>query len=156
MSVRISRNTQLSKSHQSRWTTIPSRIGPKQARKLKELSDILSSEEQMLHCVRSDLIRHGMNVDEGVEGLTAERVLRILVLQQMNGLSYEDLAFNLEDSRFCQAFCLLSHDDKPSASMLQRIIHCIAAETREQIVRFVSTKKRKRRGKADTKRRVSS
>ena len=44
-------------------------VGPKQARKLKELSDSLSSEEQMLHCVRSDLIKHGMNVDEGVEGL---------------------------------------------------------------------------------------
>jgi hypothetical protein len=42
---------------------------------------------------------HGPEVMRGAGGLSAEQVLRMLVVKQMNGFSYRVLAFHLADSR---------------------------------------------------------
>src|SRR5258708_149935 len=41
----------------------------------------------------------------GAGSLSAEQVLRILVVKQMNGFSYRQLAFHLADSRSYRTFC---------------------------------------------------
>jgi IS5 family transposase len=38
------------------------------------------------------------NPGRGAPGLTGEQVVRAMVIKQMNGFSYEELAFHIQDS----------------------------------------------------------
>jgi hypothetical protein len=52
-------------------------------------------------------------------GLSADQILRILLVKQMNGYSYRTLAFHLADSHSYRTFCRLGITDKlPSKSAL--------------------------------------
>ena len=72
--------------------------------------------------------------DRGRRGLCAEQVLRVLVLKQLTGMSYERLAFSLEDSMTYRAFCRLgAGDDAPKKSALQFNVKRLSPETLELI-----------------------
>jgi IS5 family transposase len=62
-------------------------------------------------------------------------VLRCAVLKQYRQLSYEELAFHLEDSASFRAFARLPLAWCPKKSVLQKTISAIRAETWEQINR---------------------
>ena len=49
--------------------------------------------------VYDDLIAHDPDVTAGRPRLSGDQVLRLVILKQMNGFSYEELAFHLADSR---------------------------------------------------------
>lgn len=72
-------------------------------------------------------------------GLPAESVLRCAVLKQYRQLSYEELAFHLEDSASFRAFARLPLSLCPKKSVLQKTISRIRAETWEQINRALLT-----------------
>jgi IS5 family transposase len=87
-------------------------LGPSTARhprsaELLEMSGLLDAMEAPLVSIRYDLTgcRKG-GVKKGREGLSAEQVLRIGIVKQMFGFSYEELAFHLEDSFHLRAFCV--------------------------------------------------
>ena len=67
------------------------------ARELAQMSKVLDAIPQLVELVFQDLVRV-RRADTGREGLTAEQVLRCTVLKQYRQLSYEELAFHLEDS----------------------------------------------------------
>ncbi len=61
-------------------------------------------------------------------------MLRALVVKQMNGFSYEELAFHLADSSSYRAFCRLGIDQSPpKKSTLQKNIKRVRAQTWERI-----------------------
>ena len=61
-------------------------------------------------------------------------MLRAMLIKQMNGFSYEELAFHLADSNVYRWFCRLGIGDKPpKKSTLQKSIKRIRAETWEAI-----------------------
>ena len=66
-------------------------------RELKAMSDWLDRQPDLLGLVLADLSRHGVK-PTGRDGLPAEAVLRCALLKQYRQLSYEELAFHLEDS----------------------------------------------------------
>ena len=66
-------------------------------RELKAMSQWLDEHREVLGLVVADLRRHGLK-DTGRHGLAAETVLRCALLKQHRQLSYEELAFHLEDS----------------------------------------------------------
>ena len=67
-------------------------------------------------------------------GLPAEIVLRSTLIKQMNGFSYEQLAFHLADSRTYPRFCGFTHPlEVPGKSALAYNIKRISGETWEQI-----------------------
>jgi transposase, IS5 family len=59
--------------------------------------------------------------------------VRCAVLKQHRQLSYQELAFHLEDSASFRAFARPPHAWSPQKSVLQKTISAIRAETREQI-----------------------
>src|SRR5882757_11001274 len=105
-------------------------------RELKAMSQWLDEHRDVLGLVVADLRRHGLK-DTGRHGLTAETVLRCALLKQHRQLSYEELAFHLEDSASFRAFARLPLGWSPKKSVLQRTISAIGAAGWETINRAV-------------------
>jgi IS5 family transposase len=103
-------------------------------RELKAMSAWLDEHRTLLGLVAADLRRHGVK-ETGRHGLPAESVLRCAVLKQYRQLSYQELAFHLEDSASFRAFARLPWSWTPRKSVLHKTISAIRAETWEQINR---------------------
>ena len=73
----------------------------------------------------------------GRQGLPPESVLRCALLKQHRQLSYEELAFHLEDSASFKAFARLPLSWTPKKSVLHKKISAMRAETWESINRAV-------------------
>ena len=103
-------------------------------RELKAMSEWLDRHRELLEVVTGDLCRHQVN-QTGRQGLPAESVLRCALLKQHRQLSYEELAFHLEDSASFRAFARLPMGWTPKKSALQKTIGVIRAESWETINR---------------------
>lgn len=116
-------------------TPVP--IAHAHAAELRTISATLEALPEVVRWVRDDLIRRaGNRIDpnKGRRGMTADQVLRALLVKQMNGFSYEQLAFHLADSSSYRAFCRLGIDQEPpKKSTLQSNIKRIRALTWERI-----------------------
>ena len=105
-------------------------------RELKAMSEWLDGQPDLLRLVAADLRRPKV-IETGRHGLPAEAVLRCALLKQYRQLSYEELAFHLEDSASFQAFARLPLSWCPKRSVLHRTISAIRAETWESLNRAV-------------------
>lgn len=105
-------------------------------RELKAMSQWLDEHGELLNRVTQDLRRHGIK-ETGREGLPAEAVLRCALLKQYRQLSYQELAFHLEDSASFRAFARLPWGWSPKKSVLHKTISVIRAETWEEINRVL-------------------
>lgn len=106
------------------------RIDHAHAHELREMSRALDANPEIAELVFEDLVRSGVRDDIGRNGLSADTVLRALLVKQMNGYSYEQLAFHLADSSSYQTFCRIGIGQRaPSKSTLQRDIKKLRAET---------------------------
>jgi transposase, IS5 family len=99
---------------------------------LKAMSQWLDGQPGLVRVVADDLRRQGVR-ETGRRGLPAESVLRCALLKQQRQLSYEELAFHLEDSASFRAFARLPLAWSPKRSVLHRTIAAIRAETWEAI-----------------------
>jgi IS5 family transposase len=105
-------------------------------RQLRAMSLWIDAHPELVVQVAEDLRRCDAK-DTGRQGLTAESVLRCALLKQHRQLSYEDLAFHLEDSASFRAFARLGVSCAPKKSGLHSTISAIRAETWEAINRTV-------------------
>src|SRR6516225_11783794 len=74
---------------------------------LKAMSQWLDGQRRLIGLVAGDLRRQGVR-QTGRRGLPAESVLRFALLKQQRQLSYEELAFHLEDSDWIRAFARIT------------------------------------------------
>ena len=105
-------------------------------RQLKAMSLWIDTHPELVGRVAADL-RRGEAKESGRQGLTAKSVLRCALLKQHRQLSYEELAFHLEDSASFRAFARLAVSGAPRKSGLHSTISAIRAETWEAINRVV-------------------
>src|SRR5258705_4515046 len=105
-------------------------------RELKAMSQWLDEHRGLLGLVAGDLRRHGIQ-ETGRHGLPAEAVLRSALLKQQRQLSYEELAFHLEDSASFRAFARLPLAWSPKRSVLHQTINAIRPESWEAVNRAV-------------------
>ena len=101
---------------------------------LKAISSWLDAQRALVSLVAGDLRREGVR-QTGRRGLPAETVLRCALLKQQRQLSYEELAFHLEDSASFRAFARLPLGWSPKKSVLHQTISAIGADTWETINR---------------------
>jgi IS5 family transposase len=99
---------------------------------LKAMSQWLDGQRRLISLVAGDLRRQGVR-PTGRRGLPAESVLRCGLLKQQRQLSYEELAFHLEDSASFPAFARLPLAWSPKKSVLHQTIAAIGAATWEAI-----------------------
>ena len=111
------------------------------AQELAAMAALLERLPEAVALVHEDLsFRGGRRVDpsKGRDGMAAEQVLRVAVLKQHTGLSYERLAFALADSSTYRGFCRLGYEQKPpTRSALQKNIKRVSATTWEKINQMV-------------------
>jgi len=104
----------------------------KVARELEAISLVLDHNPGILDLIFRDLVKY-QRTDTGRGGMTAEQVLRCALLKQYRELTYEELAFHLEDSMAFRSFARLDRGRYPCGSTLQENIKAIAAETWEAV-----------------------
>lgn len=105
------------------------------AKELQAISCLLADHPNLAEMILQDLVAaSGAKTAQGAWGLTADQVLRCLILKQLTGFSYRDLEYHLGDSLTYRRFCGLGFVDKPpSKSALQAAIKAIRPETLEKI-----------------------
>lgn len=103
---------------------------------LKAMSQWLDEHCDLLGLVARDLVRVGVRAT-GRQGLPAEAVLRCALLKQYRQLSYQELAFHLEDSASFRAFARLPLSWSPQKSVLQKTISALRPATWEEINRVL-------------------
>jgi transposase, IS5 family len=100
------------------------------------LDKVLDEMPKLYELAYRDLI--GLkDAETGRIGMTAEQVVRAAILKQYRSLSYEELAFHLDDSASFRAFARLSRGQHPSASTLQDNIKALSETTWEDIQRIM-------------------
>lgn len=105
---------------------------------LQGISKILDDNPIINEWVLQDLAQETASYDTGAEGMTAAQVIRAAIIKQMEGYSYEDLAFHLSDSVSYRAFCRIGFADKGfQKSALCKNIKAISPETWEAINRIL-------------------
>lgn len=104
------------------------------AKELEQISMILDATPKLIEIIYHDLTRSARH-DTGREGMNAEQVLRCCVLKQYRQLTYEELAFHLEDSTAFRRFSRLQMGQYPSKSILHENIKHITDHAWEAIHR---------------------
>src|SRR5713101_1798003 len=110
------------------------------SRELRAISRLLDEHPKIADLVLQDLraARDSQKATAGAGGLSAEQVLRILLVKQMNGFSFRVLAFHLADSSSYRTFCRLGIADKlPTKSALNANLKALRPATLETINRVV-------------------
>lgn len=82
------------------------------AKELQHMSQILDATPKVVELAYQDLVRSARPTT-GREGMTAEQVLRCAILKQYHQLTYEELAFHLEDSESFRIFSRLPRHSLP-------------------------------------------
>ena len=99
---------------------------------LQAISQWLDGQRPLVSLVAGDLRHQGVR-ETGRRGLPAETVLRCALLKQQRQLSYEELAFHLEDSASFRAFARLPLRWSPKKSVLQQTISALRPQTWEAV-----------------------
>jgi IS5 family transposase len=128
-------------------------IAHSHAREMEAISRILDEEGGMRERVGQDLVRGVKNPATGARGMSGDQVLRVLVVKQMNGFSYEELHFHLLDSASYRTFCRFGAlEEVPAKSTLAENVKKVRAETLEAVNRVLL--KRAMREKVEQGRKV--
>jgi IS5 family transposase len=122
---------------------------------LKAISQWLDRQRVLVSLAAGDLRRHGLH-ETGRRGLPAEAVLRCALLKQQRQLSYEELAFHLEDSASFRAFARLPLAWSPKKSVLHQTISAIRPETWEAVNRALLASAKQDKLESGAKVRVDS
>ena len=107
------------------------------SRELQEISRILDEHPETATWVHRDLVGRGdrkVSSRRGREGMSGEQVLRVILVKQLGGFSYDELAFHLADSISYRAFCRFDIGRPiPDQKTLQRNVKKVEAVTLERI-----------------------
>lgn len=101
---------------------------------LEKISEILDRNDSIYDLVLEDLFKSVKKNKNGAEGMTAEQVVRAAIIKQMEGFSYEELAFHMVDSNCYRNFCKIGISGKVfKKSALCNNIKSVSPETWEKI-----------------------
>jgi IS5 family transposase len=102
------------------------------------MSQILDAHPEAARWVLGDLIGDQVSARHGREGMSGEQVLRVILVKQLGGFSYDELSFHLADSASYRAFCRIGITEKiPTAKTLQRNVKLVQPRTLEKVNRLL-------------------
>ena len=126
------------KKNQKQMPLMINSIDHPHSAELEGISQILDANPIINRWVLQDLSRKVTHPDSGAEGMSAEQVIRAAIIKQMEGYSYEELAFHLLDSVCYRNFCRIGIADKGfQKSTLCNNIRAISAKTWEAVNRIL-------------------
>ena len=110
-----------------------------QSRELEVISGIIDATPTICEHILQDLNR-GKSVTQraGAKGMSAEQVLRCIIVKVLFGFTYEDLAFHIVDSQSLRWFCRIGIAEEGfKKSALNRNIKVVSDRTWEMINRDI-------------------
>ena len=101
------------------------------ATELAAMSALLDAQPALSGCIQQDLEAGcAKNARTGRPGLTGEQTLRLLLVRQLTGWTYAELAFHLADSATYRTFCRVSAlTATPSKSALAATLRRVSPRT---------------------------
>jgi len=101
------------------------------AQELAATGELLDEQPVLAQLIQQDLEAScPKNPHTGRAGLNGDQTLRVLVIRQLTGWTYAELAFHLVDSLTYRAFCRVSPFERPpSASALQATVQRVRPAT---------------------------
>ena len=118
---------------------IPKQLDHQRFEELEALSAFLDAHPELAQSVAADLSSKAKakRSAAGRPGATGEQVLRIALLEQMEALTYRDLAFRLVDSSLFRRFARLPLGKPLKPAALQANVKRLKPETWEKINRVI-------------------
>jgi transposase, IS5 family len=108
------------------------------SRELEAMSQILDAHPEAARWVLGDLVGRRVSSRRGREGMSGEQVLRVILVKQLGGFSYDELSFHLADSTSYRAFCRIGITQRiPTSKTLQRNVKLVQPRTLEKINRLL-------------------
>jgi IS5 family transposase len=110
-----------------------------QSQELEVISGIIDANPTICEHILQDLNRGKSEAQRaGAKGMSAEQVLRCVVVKILFGFTYEDLAFHIVDSQSLRWFCRIGMAEEGfKKSALNRNIKAISVQTWEMINRDI-------------------
>lgn len=110
-----------------------------QSKELEVISGIIDAKPTICEHILQDLNRGKSKAQRaGAKGMSAEQVLRCIIVKTLFGFTYEDLAFHIVDSQSLRWFCRIGMAEEGfKKSALNRNIKTISDQTWEMINRDI-------------------
>ena len=114
---------------------MPTVIDHPQAYELEAISRIINKQPTICDHVMQDLCKGRTTVTRrGAHGMSAEQVLRAAIMKTLFGLTYQQLAFHMVDSKSIRRFCKIGIADKGfKKSVLNKNIKAMSEKTWQAI-----------------------
>jgi transposase, IS5 family len=107
-----------------------SHVTHRYAKEYQQIDRVLRENPAWLKLIHADLCASAEQAETGRVGMSADQVLRCLVVKQLKSYSYEGLAFAIGDSYTFRYFCGYDlYTETPCKSALQENISSIKAAT---------------------------
>ncbi len=123
------------KLHNQQLPLVEATTDHPKAKEFARISEVLENHHSICELALQDFDHGGKNV--GANGMTVEQIIRAAIIKQIEGYSYRELAFHLDDSRVYRKFCKTGFMKSFKKSTLQNGIKAISAETWEAINRVL-------------------
>jgi IS5 family transposase len=109
------------------------------------IHEILEANPAVLELVHADLLQGQRKLKRNVAGVPSECILRLAIVQQIEGLSFRQLIVRVDDSEMLRFFCRFYDDPVISHSKYATLVNMVRPETWEKvnavIVQFGKKKK---------------
>lgn len=126
------------RTHPEQLPLVPAFHAHVRSRELEAMSQILDAHPAVAQWVLADLVAGSISAHHGREGMSGEQVVRVIIVKQLSGFSYDELAFHLADSTSYRAFCRFGiTQPSPTAQTLQRNVKLVRPSTLEKINRLL-------------------
>ena len=125
------------KIRENQLRLMPSWVDHPHAKELEAMSRLLDGNPAIASLAMKDLADDARAAN-GAPGMTADQVVRVAVLKQLNGFSYDELAFHVQDSACYRAFLSLGWGEAaPGRATLAENVRRLTSATWEAISRVL-------------------
>ncbi|MBA2704721.1 MAG: ISNCY family transposase [Blastocatellia bacterium] len=111
----------------------------------RNIHEILEATPAITDLVHADLTQGEKKLKRNIEGIASESILRLAIVQQIEGLSFREVIVRVDDSEMLSFFCRFYDDPVISHSKYATLVNMIAPLTWEKIneliVKFARDKK---------------
>ena len=111
----------------------------------RSIHEILEANPAVVDLVHADLTKGEKKLKRNIEGIASESILRLAIVQQIEGLSFRAVIVRVDDSEMLRFFCRFYDDPVISHSKYATLVNMIQPSTWEKvnelIVRFARDKK---------------
>jgi IS5 family transposase len=111
----------------------------------RNIHEILEANPAVLDLVHADLTKGERKLKRNIEGVASESILRLAIVQQIEGLSFRAAIVRVDDSEMLRFFCRFYDDPVISHSKYATLVNMVQPSTWEKvneiIVRFARDKK---------------